>query len=53
MKKTVYHRLFVAYYSWEMALKFGFDTSFDNMQDWEVLQEKAGDLPLDSPLVVM
>jgi hypothetical protein len=30
-----------ACYSWGMALNFGPDVSFDNMQDWKGIQAKA------------
>jgi hypothetical protein len=31
-------------YSWEIALNVGLDVSFDNMQDWKGIREKAGEV---------
>jgi hypothetical protein len=30
-----------AFYSLEMALMFGFDASFDNLQDWKGIRENS------------
>jgi hypothetical protein len=32
------------YYSWEMALNIDLDVSFDNMQDWKGIGQKAGEV---------
>jgi hypothetical protein len=31
-------------YSWEMTLNTGLDASFDNVQDWKGIREKAGEV---------
>jgi hypothetical protein len=41
MKEMIYDLLFVACYSWEMALKTGLDASCYNMKDSNGIQEKS------------
>jgi hypothetical protein len=43
MKETVYYWLFIRVIRGRWHLNVGLDASFDTMQDWKGIREKAGE----------